>query len=488
MNVLRRRGPALAVIVGGLLVGCTSASRNGASDPRSVASSSAVRATTTAPPSVTTKVPRTARPYDPILRSTIASLNRAWALWLPDIYDRPYKRLRGGIYAYRSDSVIPKCGGTRYPYLFIRENAFYCSEDDLIAWDDEGLFPRLSKAHGDLLLGVVLAHEWGHAIQERADLTFQLDTITAEQQADCFAGAWLATLDKNIEGEAALVALRDKNIDRVLSGFVEFRDYVGLDQRFAGSHGTAFDRIRALQEGFESGPKRCRDYEDDQPPLVGFAFRDLKERFRGGNLPFADIFPASIATFSSADSSAGRSTVAFVDITGVKKAPPCGRPMRFSGLVGKSVRACLDGRGSVLYDRRGLKVWFEKFGDFSVSTVLGLAWSSTSMGVNSVEAAGSVDPIFAGDIVATTNAQIIARLQSPEGVQEADCRTGRWASALVDFESPADSQLSPGDLDEAAQTLLELAANERKAGLGFSRVSGFRIGLLGGDCLSLNGQ
>lgn len=488
MRVGRGLG-VVTIALTGLLVACTAPSRKTASAPSTTATTVLGATTTTGRPVQTTKTPRSARPYDPTLRSTISSLNRLWGTWLPEVYDIPYRRLRGGIYAYSSDSVTPECGGSRFPYLLIRENAFYCSDDDLIAWDDEGLFPRLSKKHGDLLLGVVLAHEWGHAIQQRADLTYELDTITAEQQADCFAGAWLAGLDKNFDGEASLIALRDKNIDRVLAGFVEFRDYVGLDQRFAGSHGTAFDRIRAFQEGYESGPTTCREYEEEQPPLVGFAFRDLKERFRGGNLPFTEIFPASIATFAAADSDAGRPTVTFVDRTGLKE-PACKQPLRFTGPLKKSVRACLDGRGSVLYDRRGLKAWYDKYGDFSVSTVLGLAWSQTTMGVARLAEAPSaepttVDPIFS-DAAPTTRpvraADIVAGLRLPNALREADCRTGQWASALVDFEDPEESQLSPGDLDEAAQTLLELAADERSPGRGFARVSAFRSGLLGGDC------
>lgn len=333
----------------------------------SPSSSSATKSVTS------TKMPRSARPYDGMLRATIASLNREWAVWLPELYGERYRKLRGGIYAYRSDSVTPKCDGTRLPYLLIRENAFYCPEDDLIAWDDEGLFPRLSKEHGDLLLGVVLAHEWGHAIQQRAGILDELETITAEQQADCFAGSWLGALDESQAGEAELIALREKNLDRVLGGLVEFRDYVGLDERFAGSHGTAFDRIRAFQEGFESGPERCRDYEDEQPPLVGFAFRDLKERFRGGNLPFADVLPTVVPTFASADSEAGRTVTSFVDVT--NKRPVCRDPIRFPLPLSESVIGCLDGPGSVLYNRRGLEEWYDRFGDFSVSTVLGLAWN-----------------------------------------------------------------------------------------------------------------
>ena len=449
------------VILAALLAACGSSSR-----------SATTRATTTTTPRVTsstvapttTQQARSVRPYDAILRQTVASLDRHWAKWLPEIYESKYRRLKGGLYAYRSDTVTPKCDGSRYPYILIRENAFYCPGDDLIAWDDEGLFPRLAKEHGELLLGVVLAHEWGHAIQYRADLTYELDTINAEQQADCFAGAWLADLDPKEPSEAKLVALRDKSLDEVLSGFVEFRDYVGLDQRSTGSHGTAFDRIRAFQDGYELGPEQCKTYPDVLPPLVGFAFRNLKERFRGGNLPFVELIPRAVSSLR--DSTAVRPGIAIVDRSSVAGKKACTRPLRFTGSLARSVSGCLDGAGSVRFDRKGLQRWYDRFGDFAPATVLALAWTSVSLASGE---GGPGEGVSVG--AASTRDSFLA-----------DCLAGRWAAGLVDFETPENSQLSPGDLDEAAQTMLALAGDDPRPGRGFDRVRAFRIGILGGDC------
>jgi predicted metalloprotease len=452
------------------------------SPPRAATTTTAKSAVSTRAPT-STQVPRTARPYDALLRETIASLDRHWATWLPDVYQEKYGRLKGGLYAYRSDSVTPKCEGTRFPYILIRENAFYCPGDDLIAWDDEGLFPRLAEKHGNLLLAVVLAHEWGHAIQYRANLTYDLDTITAEQQADCFAGAWLADLDPKEPSEAKLAALRDKGLDEVLSGFVEFRDYVGLDQRFAGSHGTAFDRIRAFQEGYEDGPKICANYEDELPPLVGFAYRSLKERFRGGNLPFAELVPQIVSSLKS--SNLGGKDIAIVDRTSAAGKKACERPLRFTGALAKSVSACLDGTGSVRFDRAGLKTWYSRYGDFSSATILALAWSSVVLEQENGSAgasarASSVDPVFGTDPVPTTKPPV--GLASAKDSFAADCYAGAWASGLIDLETPENSDLSPGDLDEAAQTLLSLAGDDPRPGRGFDRVRAYRLGLLGGNC------
>jgi predicted metalloprotease len=476
MNWRRPFGATLAITLA--LSACTAGTSKKASPPTTTSIVKSTGSTTT------TQKQRTARPYDALMRQTIASLDRHWSKWLPDVYDTEYRRLKGGLYAYRSDSVTPECEGSRFPYILIRENAFYCPGDDLIAWDDEGLFPRLAKKHGDLLLSVVLAHEWGHAVQYRANLTYRLDTITAEQQADCFAGAWLADLDPKEPSEAKLASLRDKNLDEVLSGFVEFRDYVGLDQRFAGSHGTAFDRIRAFQEGYEIGPQKCAEYEDELPPLVGFAFRSLKERFRGGNLPFKELVPQIVSSLKGSD--LGGNKVAIVDRTSADGKRVCSRPLRFSGTLAKAVSGCLDGDGSVTFNRAALNKWYDRFGDFAPATILALGWASVVHEKTFLETSAASDPPTTADPIfgesAAPEVTPKTAIASQKNSFAADCLAGTWASGLIDLDEPENSDLSPGDLDEAAQTLLALASDDPRPGRGFDRVRAYRLGLLGGNC------
>ncbi len=57
-----------------------------------------------------------------------------------------------------------------------------------MAWDSEDLLPELQSKFGDFVIPIVLAHEWGHAVQERSNFTAR--TVTKELQADCFAGGW----------------------------------------------------------------------------------------------------------------------------------------------------------------------------------------------------------------------------------------------------------------------------------------------------------
>ena len=56
--------------------------------------------------------------------------------------------------------------------------------------------PHLAKTFGTFSVALVLAHEWGHAIQDRAGNDDE-QTVYLEQQADCFAGAFLDHVAEN---------------------------------------------------------------------------------------------------------------------------------------------------------------------------------------------------------------------------------------------------------------------------------------------------
>ncbi len=150
----------------------------------------------------------------------------------------------------------------------MRYSAFYCAQADFMVYDDgeQGALFRLANELGPSILTVVLAHEFGHAIQARAgELDQGLPTIATEQQADCFAGAWVA---RAVRGEADGVAFTDADVRIGLSGMIAVRDPIGTDQLDAGGHGSAFDRVGAFQVGFVEGPARCAGLLDDPLPLV----------------------------------------------------------------------------------------------------------------------------------------------------------------------------------------------------------------------------
>ena len=94
---------------------------------------------------------------------------------------------------------------------------------------------------------MVLAHEFGHAIQLRAGVGQNQPTILLEQQADCFAGAWMARV---AHGDAPGLQLDDKELTTSLAGMVRFSDAPGTSADDQEAHGSAFDRIGAFQDGY----------------------------------------------------------------------------------------------------------------------------------------------------------------------------------------------------------------------------------------------
>ena len=132
-----------------------------------------------------------ARDYDDFLLATITDLDVWWSEMYPLVYGEAWQPLVGDVYAaypQRPDD-LPGCGEPRTRYRDVQEFvAFYCGLGDFIVYDDgqDGLLSELADNFGAGTIGIVLAHEYGHAIQSRSGvLDRNLPTVTTEQQADC---------------------------------------------------------------------------------------------------------------------------------------------------------------------------------------------------------------------------------------------------------------------------------------------------------------
>lgn len=136
-------------------------------------------------------------------------------------------------------------------------NAFFTSRCNLIAWDRGVFMPVAQRYFGDMSVNGVLAHEFGHALQQMAKLVTRKDpTIVREQQADCFAGVYLYWV---ADGKSPRFTLSTADgLDHVLAGIITTRDPVmDADSQNDDEHGSALDRISAFQMGFISGAPAC---------------------------------------------------------------------------------------------------------------------------------------------------------------------------------------------------------------------------------------
>lgn len=412
------------------------------------------------------------RPYDEFLVAALNDVEVWWSEQYPQIYGDEFEPLRGGIYAgypERSDA-IPGCGNdaeTDYEELVFFA-AFYCPDGDFIAYDDgeQGLLSILTDRFGPAVMGVVLAHEYGHAIQARAGvLERQPPTILTEQQADCFSGAWLA---RAVRGEAVGVQATDEDIRAGLIALIEVRDPIGIDQSLPGSHGSGFDRVGAFQVGYEEGPARCAELIDNPLPLMPNVFAPGRAPsspegnspygYEEGEIPgFAvdllnDFWTGVLSGMP--EPFTPLQLVPFTDPDDVQ----CADELVGDELIGALL--CPSSRTVFLDEPLALQR-HEQMGDFAVGYMLGTAWSEAAQ--------SSFDSPLSGEDRALIN----------------DCLTGAWTQTLVpDLDATNEGAvIEPGDLDEAIQTAL-VAGDETSAtdvlGSAFEKIDSFRTGVLGG--------
>src|SRR3954471_20397118 len=129
------------------------------------------------------------------LRNVADSVQDFWERTMPEVYGQAYQTVPSSrVIAGTPSSTFPTCRNQRLSYSDVEGNAFAapCPEGITVVWDDEKLIPQLSRRFGSVAPAIVLAHEWGHVAQFEVGTDVQ--TVIMEQQADCFAGAWLADL------------------------------------------------------------------------------------------------------------------------------------------------------------------------------------------------------------------------------------------------------------------------------------------------------
>jgi predicted metalloprotease len=421
-----------------------------------------------------------ARDYDGYLVKAIADIQAFWRTTFPKVFGKPYTDLQHGIYAvYPGRQGVPGCGSAQTTFTDVKDNAFYCFVGDFVAYDDQDLLPSLHSDLGDAVIGLVFAHEWGHAIQQRAGVDTQhVPTITAEQQADCYAGAWIAHLSR---GENPALKFTDNDLKKALVGMIAVRDHPGAVSTDPAAHGSAFDRVGALQDGFLHGAEKCATYIESPPPtiLLPFSQQELATRGdRAGDAPFEDQPPSTDATaekgiFQLIQQSLEVFWPFQLDKTGTAFTPPTAEAVDdVSRADCNKVPSDAETLGAfyckqnneVFYDGPLARDQYDRIGDFAPAIIVAIAWSEA---VQEAQDSG---------------------LTAEDRALQNDCLAGAWTHDVIpgQAEEPdgeQQTQLSPGDLDEAVQSLIDRAdehTDDNVVGSPFERVDAFRTGVLNG--------
>ncbi|MCU7726021.1 zinc metallopeptidase [Actinoplanes sp. KI2] len=396
----------------------------------------------------------TATATDTVTRS-LRDVERYWKAEFPALTGgKRFRPITGGFHPYTERKPAPDCAGEATVY---QPNAFYCPDGDFIAWDAQKLIPQLQQDYGPLLVGVVMAHEYGHAIQVRLGRTRQ-PTVVLEQQADCYAGAWLA--DVRAGHSTAFRKPTSGQLDNTVAGLLMLRDQPGTSARAQGAHGNAFDRIRAFQEGIQQGAKKCAGYDANNLQVTEVPFSDAREAESGGDLPYDKAI-----TLLAQDAQAYW-TRTFPDLADRQWQPV--RVETFDGRAPSCADPDTTAGGAALYCRSGDFIAFDgqnlgpqlydRIGDFAVGMLLGDLFARAAQDRRGASTSGR------------------------SGQLAVDCLAGSWTNDLLTRDQNGnDLRLSPGDLDEAVAALLAFGRGRDNGGVSaFDRISAYRKGVLEG--------
>lgn len=154
---------------------------------------------------------------------------------------------------------------------------FYCPPEETIYVDPTFfgiLRDQFGAEAGDLAQLYVLAHEYGHHVQQLIGVFDSYPSngtgpesngVRTELQADCFAGAWMAAMteEKDANGVPYLKEPTRAQIDDALNAAATVGDD-HIQQQSSGStnpetwtHGSSEQRQRWLMTGYEKGVGAC---------------------------------------------------------------------------------------------------------------------------------------------------------------------------------------------------------------------------------------
>lgn len=399
-------------------------------------------------------------PVNQIAIQAIADLEQYWAENFPALYDKDFEQIAGGYYAIDDGSPAPPC--TTDPEE-VSGNAFYCSTEDVVAWDAKYLLPDLQSRFGDFVIPVVMAHEFGHAVQARSNFTAR--TVTRELQADCFAGAWARHAKDD-----GVFEVTSAGLDTALAGVLDLRDNPGTSKTDPDAHGSGFDRTSAFQDGFDNGLDRCKEYRDDEPMVLALPFNNIEDAASEGNAPYDSIVngvPYDLEDYWTQLYPELTNGQAWTPVAGLEAFDPADPPMcGDQSTDGYSLFYCVPDDYVGWDNVETMPEVYRQGGDYAVSTLL-----ATQYGLAALSRLGDES-------------------DEKTSTLRADCLAGGYTASVILHNRAETSSwsISPGDLDEGIKALLVFRGDgdADRQGAGFDRVRAFREGVINGaeSCLS----
>lgn len=203
----------------------------------------------------------------------VNSIQAYWQTALPEAFGKAYQPSDTVLF---SNAVSTGCGSADSGV-----GPFYCPADDKVYIDltfYEVLAQQLGAA-GEFAQPYVLAHEYGHHVQDLLGTEAQVRrqqqrdpdnanelSVRMELQADCYAGAWAknAVGTSDASGQKIFTSITQQDIQEGLDTAASIGDDTiqkksgGQIDESSFTHGTSAQRQRWFGAGYDSGdPKSC---------------------------------------------------------------------------------------------------------------------------------------------------------------------------------------------------------------------------------------
>ncbi|MFJ6196516.1 neutral zinc metallopeptidase [Micromonospora sp. NPDC092111] len=203
----------------------------------------------------------------------VNSIQAYWTTAMPAVFGEPYQPSKT---VFFSQGVSTGCGQADSGV-----GPFYCPADDLV-YIDLTFYRTLADqldAAGEFAQPYVLAHEYGHHVQDLLGTEAQMRrqqqrdpgnanalSVKLELQADCYAGAWAknATGTADERGQKIFKSITEQDIQQAIDTAEKIGDDA-IQQRSGRpvnpdefTHGTSAQRRQWFTKGYTTGdPKSC---------------------------------------------------------------------------------------------------------------------------------------------------------------------------------------------------------------------------------------
>ena len=198
--------------------------------------------------------------------NALASLNKTWA----PMFEKSGGNFTAPKLVFYAQSGSSGCGAAQSAM-----GPFYCPPDQGI-YIDTDFYTEMDKqmgAGGDFARAYVMAHEYGHHIQNLTGLSAKVQSaqqsnpsranqmsVKLELQADCYAGVWAALNKDRIEPgdiEEGLTAAHQIGDDALMKAAGR------RPVEAAFTHGSSEQRMQWLRKGLDTGdPSQCDTFAD----------------------------------------------------------------------------------------------------------------------------------------------------------------------------------------------------------------------------------